>query len=172
MNTADNPSYHSGRTRQTIDFCDIPRGTTVLDIAAKNDLSQQLAIEKSVKIVNTTSDLDYDIIPEVLEIFNYVTCFEVIEHLLNPRLFFDNLHEITPKEVVIYLSYPSRPKFLWNDEEHFHEYDRLRFEYLLNKTGFKIVKERKIFIRIKPFGIRPIIRNFIPQTIIYKLAKK
>jgi len=165
------PSYSKSRTCQTIMFCDIPAGNTVLDIAERNDLSRQLAKKKSVDIVNTTSDLDYDIIPEKNGIFNYVTCFEVIEHLLNPRLFFDKLHELTTGNVVLYLSYPSRPKIMWNDEEHFHEYDKLRFNYLLKKTGWKIIESKKIYIHRFPKGIRSLIRNFIPQTGIYKIIK-
>lgn len=165
------PSYSSSRTKQTIKFCNIPSGSIVLDIAAPNELSKQMAVEKQIKVVNTISDLDYEIMPEEDYIFKYVTCFEVIEHLLNPRLFFDNLHKITTKDVITYLSYPSRPKIMWNDEEHFHEYDRLRFNYLLEKTNWKIVNEKKIYVPRKPNGIRPLLRNFIPQTIIYELHK-
>jgi len=169
--TDRNPDYCNSRTIKTIKFCDIPVGIMVLDIAAPNDLTKQMAIEKNINIVNTISDLDYDIIPEKYYDFNYVTCFEVIEHLLNPRLFLDNLHKITTSDVILYLSYPSRPKFLWNNKEHFHEYDRLRFNYLLKKTGWKVLKEKKIYVNRIPNGIRPLIRNFIPVTIIYKIIK-
>ena len=165
------PEYNSTRARKTIKFCDIPKNSKVLDIAAPNILSKQLSIEKRVIIINTTSDLDYEIIPEQDYLFKYVTCFEVIEHLLNPRLFLDNLHKMTDKDAILYLSYPRRPKFLWNDEQHFHEYDKLRFEYLLSKTNWKIVKSQKIYVPRFPNGIRPIIRNFIPQTIIFKIVK-
>lgn len=169
--TTREPEYNKTRARKTIDFCDIPKHSIVLDIAALNTLSKQLSIEKRVIIINTVSDLDYEIIPEQKHLFKYVTCFEVIEHLLNPRMFFDNLHKITDKDVILYLSYPSRPKFLWNDEQHFHEYDKLRFEYLLKKTNWKIIKRKKIYVRRFPNGIRPIIRNFIPQTLIFKIIK-
>lgn len=166
------PSYSKSRTTQTIKYCAIPKGSTVLDIAAKNDLSKQLAVEKSVNVINTTSDLDYSIAPEKFGVFNYATCFEVIEHLLNPRLFFDNLHLVTTSDVVLYLSYPSRPKMMWNNDEHFHEYDRMRFEYLLEKTGWKIIGEKKIYVLRFPNGIRPLIRNFIPETTIYTINKR
>jgi len=122
-------------------------------------------------VCNTSSDLDYLMTAGVDVMYDYVTCFQVIEHLMNPRLFFDNLYRITTEDVILYLSYPSRLKIMWNDEEHFHEYDRLRFEYLLKKTGWKIVREKKIYVSIKPNGIRPLIRNFMPQTIIYKIVK-
>lgn len=165
------PSYSKSRTRQTIGFCQIPCGNTILDIGAPNALSKQMATEKSIEVVNTVSDLDYSIIPEKELSPKYVTCFEVIEHLMNPRLFFDNLYAMANKEVILYLSYPSRPKMMWNDEEHFHEYDRLRFNYLLKKTNWKVVDEKKIYVRRKINGIRPLIRNLIPQTTIYKIIK-
>jgi len=174
MNTKENPSYSRSRTRQTIKFCEIPEGVTVLDIAAPNMLSREMADKKSISVINTVSDLDYEITPDstLLNKFDYVTCFEVIEHLLNPRLFFDNLHNVTTDNAVVYLSYPSRYKWLWNDQEHFHEYDKQRFKYLLDKTGWAIVESKSIYVRRNPFGIRPIIRNFLPQTGIYKLIKR
>jgi len=165
------PSYSNSRTVQTIDFCEIPSGSIILDIAAPNELSQQMAVEKGIEVVNTISDLDYTILPEKDCKFKYVTCFEVIEHLMNPRLFFDNLHIMTIDNVILYLSYPSRPKIMWNNEEHFHEYDRLRFVYLLKRTSWKIVDKKKIYVRRRINGIRPLIRNFIPQTTIYKIIK-
>jgi hypothetical protein len=166
------PGYSKSRSDQTIAFCMIPTGTKVLDIAEPNELSKKMAIAKNVFVVNTTSDLDYDIKPEKKGTFSYVTCFEVIEHLMNPRMFFDNLYNITTNDVVLYLSYPSRPKFLWNDDEHFHEYDRLRFDYLLEKTGWMVVREKNIYVHRPPIGIRPIIRNFLPQTTVYEIHKK
>jgi hypothetical protein len=163
--------YCESRATQTIDFCDMEKGSKVLDIASSNKLSQRLAREKEVDMVNTTSDLDYSIIPEKKITPDYVTCFEVIEHLLNPRCFLDNLHNNTPDDIVLYLSYPSRPKFLWNNREHFHEYDKLRFNFLLKRTKWRIVKSKKIYTRVLPTGIRPLIRNFIPVTVIYKIVK-
>ena len=170
--TNRDPGYSRSRTRQTIDFCsDIPAGSSVLDIAARNALSQQLASEMKVEVINTHSDLDNLISPDKDYKWHYVTCFEVIEHLLNPRKFFDNLHEITEENVRVFLSYPSRPKCMWNDDEHFHEYDSLRFKFLLQKTNWKIVRKKKIYVPRMPFGIRPLLRNFIPQTIIFELVK-
>ncbi len=103
--------------------------------------------------------------------FDYVTCFEVIEHLMNPRFFFDNLHDVTSEKVKVFLSFPGRPKPFWNNAEHFHEYDKPRFKYLLDKTGWEIVRKKNIYVPRWPWGIRPLLRNFIPQTTIYELKK-
>jgi len=167
----NNSGYSEKRARETIKFCDFKKDAIVLDIGVENKMGIRISKEKNVFVCNTSSDLDYLITAGVDVMYDYVTCFQVIEHLMNPRLFFDNLYRITTEDVILYLSYPSRLKIMWNDEEHFHEYDRLRFEYLLKKTGWKIVREKKIYVSIKPNGIRPLIRNFMPQTIIYKIVK-
>ena len=175
LNTRRKPSYNAKRTRDTIEFClDIPTRSYVLDIGEPNKLSEELAHYCWLRIINTEGDLDYYVMPErkVPGGIKYVTCFEVIEHLMNPRGFFDCLHKITEDDVQVYLSYPSRPKWMWNDEEHFHEYDKLRFNYLLDKTGWKVVKKQPIYVPRFPNGIRPLLRNFIPQTTCYKLVKQ
>jgi len=163
--------FNKKRAKETIKFCNFSKNAIVLDIAENNKMSIYIADEKNITIVNTSGDLDYVIIPDVDIKYKYVTCFQIIEHLMNPRLFFDNLYRIATEDVILYLSYPSRLKIMWNDEEHFHEYDRLRFEYLLKKTGWEIVREKKIYVSIIPNGIRPLVRNFMPQTIIYKIVK-
>lgn len=171
MNTKDDFSYNESRFSQTVDFIGNVSGIA-LDIGERNNLSKYIESRNDVTIINTVSDLDYSIEYDYsCSLFDTVFCFEVIEHLLNPRMFFDNLSKIINRESNIFLSYPSRPKFLWNNDEHFHEYDRLRFDYLLEKTGFRIVREKNIYVRRKPIGIRPIIRNFIPQTRIFLLKK-
>jgi len=172
MNTRDKFSYSESRFKQTVDFIENVSGV-VLDIGERNDLSNYIEQYLDITIINTKSDLNYLIKYNYpIRKFNVVFCFEVIEHLLNPLLFFDNLYETTFQDVHIFLSYPSRPKWLWNNDEHFHEYDRLRFNYLLKKTGFKIIREKSIYVKRKPVGIRPLIRNFIPQTRIYEIIKR
>lgn len=180
MNTRDNYGYNKSRFRQTLDFIGDIQGD-VLDIGERNHLTDYLEERLALDVYNTFTDLDYRIDYRLKEWdyyvekqrweygFDYVFCFEVIEHLLNPRLFFDNLRKHVHKDTRIFLSYPSRPKILWNDQEHFHEYDKLRFNYLLKKTGFKIVRQKNIYVRRKPTGIRPLLRNFIPLTVIYEL---
>src|SRR5210317_443007 len=175
LNTRRNPSYHEGRTKATIKFCDyIPKGEKVLDIGEPNPLSRELGERLGVVIHNTVSDLDHFIFTDIhipFGKYRWATCFEVIEHLMNPRSFFENLYNITTTGATVFLSYPSRPKWMWNNEEHFHEYDKLRFKYLLEKTGWKIVRKKPVYVRRWPTGIRPLLRNFIPQTTLYELRK-
>jgi hypothetical protein len=96
----------------------------------------------------------------------------VIEHLLNPLLFFNKLSKATTADAQVVLSFPGRPKWFWNNREHFHEYDKLRFKLLLDKSGWVVLKKKNIYVRRWPLGIRPLLRNFIPQTTIYWIVKK
>lgn len=172
MNTRDKFSSNESRFKQTVAFIGNISGIA-LDIGERNNLSKYIEERLKIFIINTKSDLDYTITPEIdASTFDFIFCFEVIEHLLNPRLFFDNLYKIVNKNTRIFLSYPSRPKWLWNNDEHFHEYDKLRFNYLLEKTGFEIIRKKNIYVKRKPFGIRPLLRNFIPQTVIYEIKIK
>lgn len=171
LETARKFSYSESRFRKTVKFIGNIRGH-ILDIGERNNLTNYIEDKLNVSCENTKSDLDYSIDYDLeIEKFDVIFCFEVIEHLLNPRLFFDNLYKITKDDGKVILSYPSRPKIFWNNEEHFHEYDRLRFNYLLKKTGFRIVRKKNIYVKRTPNGIRPLIRNFIPQTTIYELRK-
>ncbi len=165
------PDWNPRRAKKTLDFlisCELTKGT-VLDIGEPNDLGKYLEMHTGCKLINTDCDLDYKI--EVDRKFDTVFCFEVLEHLMNPRLFLDNLYKVTENRADIFLSFPSRPKFLWNNESHFHEYDKLRFGMLLEATGFEIIKKKKIYIPNFKIGIRPTIRLFIPKTVIYLLKK-
>jgi len=143
----------------------------ILDIAEMNPTGQYLAQKLGVTIDNTNTDLDYEIGPLPSAPYKAVWCFEVIEHLMNPRAFMDNLHKVTHHDAQVFLSYPSRPKWLWNNEQHFHEYDELRFSMLLKKTGWEVVDQSPIYVSRPINGIRPIIRNMIPQTRIFELRK-
>ena len=165
------PDWNPRRAKKTLDFllsCGLS-DEVVLDIGVANELGAYIQKHTNIGLVNTYGDLDYEI--GAVRTFSTVFCFEVIEHLMNPRLFLDNLYNTTTKDVDIFLSFPARPKFLWNNESHFHEYDKLRFNMLLEVTRFKIVKKKDVYIPEFKIGIRPTIRLFIPKTTIYLIKK-
>jgi len=151
----------------------------VLDIGEANPMGRYLAERFGVNVHNTEGDLDYEINTlHPNQLYDVVWCFEVIEHLLNPRMFFDNLHGVTTDLAQVFVSYPSRPKLLWNNRNHFHEYDKLRFDYLLHVTGWEIVDHGRIRLMgnmrdwWKYFrGFRPLLRIFFDFTEIYQLRK-
>ena len=85
-------------------------------------------------------------------------CCEVIEHLLNPLLFFNEMRRIMADDSIVYLTYPIQPHVFWS-ACHFHEYDKSRFHYLLYQARLGIVDYKEIKVWKKITGIRPIIRN-------------
>lgn len=180
MDTKRLPKPNIYRAKKTLEFVGkwiYPAGT-ILDIGEPNFVGTYIATKLNRSIKNTNCDLDYSINP-IPEKLSTIFCFEVLEHLLNPRIFLDNCHHISAKDCQMFLSYPSRPKLLWNNLDHFHEYDQLRFKYLLDKTGWKIVSHERIRLIYgwKDFfkylcGIRPFLRLFYDYTEIYELRKK
>lgn len=167
------PDFSIDRAVLTVNFLKkhLKKGDVVLDIGEMNPTCEYIKERIGIIAENTLSDLDYSISPLNSFSYKFVTCFEVIEHLMNPRTFLDNLHAVTHENVKVFLSYPSRPKFLWNNKDHFHEYDSLRRDLLFEKTGWKIIEKEDFYIPTGKIGIRPIIRRFFPTTSIYTLKK-
>ena len=91
--------------------------------------------------------------------YSTILCFQVIEHLLNPLLFMQEVRKLMKENSLLYISYPTHGSKLFWSSGHFHEYDKSRFLYLVKESGFKIIdyKQKIMWVRIK--GIRPIIRN-------------
>ena len=89
-----------------------------------------------------------------------VTAFEIFEHLLNP---YTILKEIKSDKLLI--SIPMRLWFspayrsktdMW--DRHYHEFEDWQLDWLLEKTGWKIIDRQKWTNPVKKFGIRPLLR--------------
>ena len=153
------------RFRLIRDFIDNPK-ESILDIGEPNSMAKHLCEYFNFNIgylSNTTSDLNYNIISSdsTPDKFKTIWCFDVIEHLMNPLLFLNNLRDFCFKTTRIYISYPLRPSWFWW-RNHFHEYDKKRFRHLLNEAGYEIVKYKQK-IKGKDWwfyftGIRPFLR--------------
>ncbi len=139
------------------------KAETVLDVGENNPVGNYLASSLELELENTVGDLDYNFSPSSTK-HDVVFCFEVLEHLMSPKYFLLELKKYMHRRTQLFISYPCRPKLLWTDQ-HFHEYDRKRFQYLLDSTGFRILAtENQHFPR--PLwaylnGIRPMLRIFI-----------
>ena len=137
----------------------------ILDLGVVNPLSE-IMMEKGYKIENTEGeDLDIDISAIINSDADVVTAFEIFEHLLSP---FTVLKSIKAKKLVasiplrLWFSPAYRSKTDMRDR-HFHEFEDWQFDWLLEKTGWKIIAREKWTNPTKKIGIRPILRWFTPR---------
>jgi len=180
INTFSDPEsdkYAIQRAENTLQFINEnvhPIGPFALDVAGPSPVGKYISSALGLKYKTTEGDLDYD--PFLLDgvIPSFVLCLEIIEHLMSPKYFLKTLAENTTASIDLIITYPSRPKFLWTSC-HFHEYDKKRFEYLVEQSGWKIVaRDRK---RIpKPFwkyftGIRTPLRLIYDMDSMFHLRK-
>ncbi len=141
----------------------------VLDLGTQNEFSE--IMEKNGFTVFNTSGEDLDFKPEVVTQFDdieFVTALEICEHLLNPLWALKKL----PSNRLI----ASVPLSLWfarayrneSDEwdRHYHEFESWQFDWLLEKAGWKIIDTEKWPIPTRDFGVRPLLRSFVPRIYI------
>ncbi|MCE7864176.1 MAG: methyltransferase [Bacteroidetes bacterium CHB5] len=151
----------------------LPGGSKVLDIGITNPLSK-LFEQAGYTIVNTKGE-DLDIYPESVREFNTETAFafEILEHLINPMGVLKNLQA---KRL-----YASIPLSLWfakayrnkNDrwDQHFHEFEDWQFDWLLEKSGWQIVRSEKWTSPTGVFGFRPLLRYITPRYYIIEAKR-
>ena len=160
-------TYPSKRFKRTIQFVSkhISKDESLLDLGVKNPLSS-LLIQEGYRVKNTNGeDLDQELRAIMEENYTTVTAFEILEHLLNP---YGILKNIKASKSVI-----SVPLRLWfapayrskTDirDRHYHEFEDWQLEWLLEKTGWKIMATEKFTHPVKKIGIRPILRLFTPR---------
>lgn len=164
------------RYEQTLDFLKkhISTSEKLLDLGVENPFSNLLKSE-GYQVVNTKGeDLDEDFFALKNGDYSVVTAFEILEHLLNP---YSLLKEIKSDKLVV--SVPLRLWFspayrsktdMW--DRHYHEFEDWQLDWLLEKTGWKIIDRAKWTNPTKQLGIRPILRRFIPRYYIVYAEKK
>jgi len=162
-----NDNFPYKRFNITLDFLQkhIGKDELILDLGIQNTLSS--LIKKNGYNLNNTSGEDLDIDRSAIKNSNaeVITAFEIFEHLLNP---YSVLKDIKAKKLVT-----SIPLRLWfasayknnNDERdrHYHEFEDWQFDWLLNKTGWKIIDSKKFTNPVKKVGVRPFLRLFTPR---------
>lgn len=155
------------RYKHTLRFLNevISKEEKILDLGVTNPFSEILRKE-GFNVANTSGeDLDLETNAVKSEDIDVVTAFEIFEHLISP---FNVLKEIKAKKLVA-----SVPLKLWfasayrskTDEwdRHYHEFEDWQFDWLLEKTGWRIVKTEKFTNPVKKFGIRPLLRRITPR---------
>ena len=158
------------RYQITTDFIKkfVDKNELILDLGIENPLSKMLK-NNGYNIINTRGE-DLDIDQSAVKETNatVVTAFQIFEHLLNP---FQLLMSIKANKLVC-----SVPLSLWfanayrNSKDirdnHFHEFEDWQFRLLLQKTGWKIIEEKKFTNPVKKIGLRPLLRLFTNRYLI------
>jgi len=144
----------------------LPSGSTVLDLGSRNPLSELLE-QHGYRVINTGyDDLDVDYPKWVDREVDAMVAFEIFEHMFAP--FNILLHSKAPRLIAsVPLSLWFKSAY-WNDSDpwdrHYHEFEPKQFEFLLYRTGWKILDSEKwAAYNFKDFGIRQFIRYFTPR---------
>jgi len=157
-------TYPSKRFNITLDFLKkhISTNESILDLGVPNPFSK-IMDENGYAVKNTKGeDLDNDQSTLKKEDYSVVTAFEIFEHLLNPYTILENI-----KCDKVLISIPMR---LWFSsayrsktdkwDRHYHEFEDWQLDWLLEKTGFRIVDSVKFTHPVKKIGFRPLLRYF------------
>lgn len=156
-------TYPDKRFRLTLAFLKkhVPQAK-ILDLGVSNPLSEIMKRE-GYDVTNTSGeDLDEDRNAATNTDADVVTAFEIFEHLLNP---YPLLKEIKARK--LFISIPMRLWFapayrsktdLW--DRHYHEFEDWQLDWLLEKTGWKIIDRQRWTNPVKKMGLRPLLRRF------------
>ena len=157
-------TYPSKRFKLTLEFVKkhIDKSETILDLGVDNPLSK-LMKEEGFDVKNTNGeDLDKDQSIFGTQETTVVTAFEIFEHLLNPYTILEAI-----KSEKLFISIPMR---LWFSpayrsktdpwDRHYHEFEDWQLDWLLEKTGWKIIDCQKWTNPVKQIGFRPLLRFF------------
>jgi hypothetical protein len=160
-------TFPNKRFKLTLEFLQkhISTTETIFDLGVPNPFSKIME-ENGYQVKNTKGeDLDNDQTALKTEKYNVFTAFEIFEHLLNPYTVLEN---VNCDKVLI-----SIPMRLWFSsayrsktdkwDRHYHEFEDWQLDWLLEKTGFKIVDSIQFTHPVKKFGFRPLLRFFTPR---------
>ena len=157
-------TYPDKRFRHTLAFLKkhLSASEKILDLGVDNPFSKIMKKE-GFSVQNTSGeDLDNDQTALQQNDYDVVTAFEIFEHLLNP---YTVLQKVKSKKILI-----SIPMRLWFSpayrsktdpwDRHYHEFEDWQLDWLLEKTGWKIIARERWTNPVKKFGIRPLLRRF------------
>ena len=155
---------HDNRYNKTLNFLKkhIQVSSTILDLGVYNPLSRYMQ-QHGYEVKNTSGeDLDEDQSSLINSKQEVVTAFEILEHLLSP---YQVLKSIQAEKLVVSVplrlwfspAYRSK-KDLW--DRHYHEFEDWQLDWLLEKTGWKIIASEKWTNPSSSLGIRTLFRYF------------
>lgn len=160
-------TFPKKRFKRTLEFLKnhVDPNDSILDLGVENPLSDLLKSE-GYNVKNTSgADLDLDTSEIEQSDAAVVTAFEIFEHLLSPftvlkSIKADKLVASIPLKLWFSPAYRSKTD-LW--DRHYHEFEDWQFDWLLEKSGWKIIATDKWTNPTKKIGIRPILRRFTPR---------
>ena len=82
-----------------------------------------------------------EISPHNFQFFDYVTMFEVIEHLTNPKKALERIHSIIKDGGKLFISTPNKRNSPKNNQHHINEFSKEDLEEILIETGFTVTEK-------------------------------
>ena len=139
-----------------------PAPAVIFDLGVRNPFSEIMK-QNNYEVYNTSGeDLDEEPNPKMPNNVDLVTGFEIIEHLVSPYPLLKNI-----KAKRIFLTVPIK---LWFSkayksetdpfDRHYHEFEPWQFDWLLEKSGWKIIKKEYWKNPSNKIGFRPLLRRF------------
>lgn len=156
--------YPHKRYRITLGFLKkhIAAHETILDLGVENPFSQIMQ-HNGYQVKNTNGeDLDEQFFGIENSNATVVTAFEIFEHLVAPynvlkRIKADKLVASIPLRLWFAPAYRSAID-PW--DRHYHEFEDWQFDWLLEKSGWRIKDRIQWTNPIKKVGVRPLLRLF------------
>ncbi len=143
----------------------ISPGEAILDLGVENPFTEIL--KSGGFPVYNTGKTDLDLEPAVVKKYTVeaVTALEILEHLVSPFPLLQNLPgkklvATVPLRLWFKTAYRN-PKDPWDC--HYHEFEDWQFDWLLEKSGWKVMDREKWKSPSKKIGIRPMLRNITPR---------
>ena len=156
------------RYTKTLDFIKkhVKKNSEILDLGTENPFSDIMKTNGFMVSNTQGENLDIDYKKYIDFKADIVTAIEIFEHMLAP---FNILRELKIKKLIA--SVPLKLWFAdayWNEkndwDKHYHEFEKKQFDFLLDKTGWKIMDSQMwTSSNWRKIGIRPILRHFTPR---------
>lgn len=160
-------TFPNKRFKHTIEFLQkhITNSETILDLGVVNPFTEIMQ-QHGYSVENTKGeDLDIDTSNIKSSNAEVVTAFEIFEHLISPftvlkSIRADKLVASIPLKLWFSSAYRSKTDML---DRHYHEFEDWQFDWLLEKSGWKIIDCKKWTNPTKKIGVRPLLRRFTPR---------
>ena len=156
------------RYSKTLNFIkgrSLDKNQSILDLGTENPFTDLLKRE-GYKIHNS-GKVDLDLYPDSVKRFdtNITLALEILEHLVSP---FPLLRNLPGEKLIVtvplklwFANAYKNPNSKWDC--HYHEFEDWQFDWLLEKSGWKIIHTEKWKSPINNFGIRPFLRKITPR---------